>query len=320
MIEEESFIRAIQENPKDPAPRLIYADWLEEQNRSIDAERLRLAAQIHTALTNPDTLTDADMQREKHIADQYRFQEVLLQSIGLLEYKENIPGVTINETFHPMPTLSDVLDRVRTPFFRKKMKQGFNQLLLVPLGLPLDKFFDAYRQGLVRNERLTDEQLNRKFPLWASPSYQNESLIYFPDSFDDNHGGLTKAQLPPWQVLLIEDNLSDLPYPETGKIIQGRYQIENGRSPRQYLSSLQGRKEKGLTPESYIIAHLTHLEQTGILFEKEAWCYLINTYFPFTHDVPEAFWDEYNDRSILGVHDPAHPSPSGGMRAAIQVM
>ncbi|HEY8505882.1 MAG TPA: TIGR02996 domain-containing protein, partial [Gemmataceae bacterium] len=38
-----AFIRTILENPDDPAPRLVYADWLEERG-----EHLRLEAKLAT--------------------------------------------------------------------------------------------------------------------------------------------------------------------------------------------------------------------------------------------------------------------------------
>jgi uncharacterized protein (TIGR02996 family) len=42
MIDEAAFLRAIQANPEDDAPRLIYADWLDEQGESDRAEFIRL--------------------------------------------------------------------------------------------------------------------------------------------------------------------------------------------------------------------------------------------------------------------------------------
>ncbi|MHB1424634.1 MAG: TIGR02996 domain-containing protein [Gemmataceae bacterium] len=46
MTHDEAFIRAIRETPTDDAPRLIYADWLEEHGRADRAEFIRIQCQI----------------------------------------------------------------------------------------------------------------------------------------------------------------------------------------------------------------------------------------------------------------------------------
>jgi uncharacterized protein (TIGR02996 family) len=46
MTHEEAFIQAIREAPKDDAPRLIYADWLEEHGQADRAEFIRVQCQL----------------------------------------------------------------------------------------------------------------------------------------------------------------------------------------------------------------------------------------------------------------------------------
>jgi uncharacterized protein (TIGR02996 family) len=46
MTHEEAFIRAIRETPDDDAPRLIYADWLEEHGQADRAEFIRIQCQF----------------------------------------------------------------------------------------------------------------------------------------------------------------------------------------------------------------------------------------------------------------------------------
>jgi len=46
MISENAFIQAVIAEPDDDAPRLIYADWLDEQGQSERAEFIRLQCQI----------------------------------------------------------------------------------------------------------------------------------------------------------------------------------------------------------------------------------------------------------------------------------
>src|SRR5262245_62365046 len=53
MITEPGFLRAIAEQPDDDAPRLIYADWLEEHNETERAEFIR--AQVELARSKADS-------------------------------------------------------------------------------------------------------------------------------------------------------------------------------------------------------------------------------------------------------------------------
>jgi uncharacterized protein (TIGR02996 family) len=54
MTEEEALIAGIHANPLDDLPRLVYADWLDERNRFVEGEYLRLVA----ALAKPGTPVD----------------------------------------------------------------------------------------------------------------------------------------------------------------------------------------------------------------------------------------------------------------------
>jgi uncharacterized protein (TIGR02996 family) len=58
MTHEEAFIRAIREAPNDDAPRLIYADWLEEHGQADRAEFIRLQCGCSQMLvTRPERST-----------------------------------------------------------------------------------------------------------------------------------------------------------------------------------------------------------------------------------------------------------------------
>jgi uncharacterized protein (TIGR02996 family) len=46
MHHEDAFLQAIIANPEDPAPRLVYADWLEEQGQAERAEFARVQAML----------------------------------------------------------------------------------------------------------------------------------------------------------------------------------------------------------------------------------------------------------------------------------
>jgi uncharacterized protein (TIGR02996 family) len=52
--EESAFRRVIAENPDDPAPRLIFADWLDERGRLMEAAELR-SLRLAAASSGPST-------------------------------------------------------------------------------------------------------------------------------------------------------------------------------------------------------------------------------------------------------------------------
>jgi hypothetical protein len=86
------------------------------------------------------------------LCEQYDFQVVLLASLDLLEAQNGHMGITgIDARFHPLPPVQDIQARLETPELRRKIAQGFNQLLLVPFGVSLAGLLDAWRRNLLRS-------------------------------------------------------------------------------------------------------------------------------------------------------------------------
>src|SRR5262245_59586488 len=56
MADEESFLVAIKAAPADDAPRLIYADWLDENGRNQQAELIRVECQFRSTKVRLDSL------------------------------------------------------------------------------------------------------------------------------------------------------------------------------------------------------------------------------------------------------------------------
>lgn len=46
MLDDSSFMRTIRDNPRDDGPRLVYADWLEENGQTVRAEFIRLQCDL----------------------------------------------------------------------------------------------------------------------------------------------------------------------------------------------------------------------------------------------------------------------------------
>lgn len=76
--EERSLRQAIVESPDDDVPRLIYADWLDEHGRSLEAEFVR----VQVASAQLESLPRAE--QERHVTLYRRQDELLAQLEGLL--------------------------------------------------------------------------------------------------------------------------------------------------------------------------------------------------------------------------------------------
>ena len=82
-MDDQAFLRAICENPNDDAPRLVYADWLEERGRAERAEYIRI--QIELAGVPSTKQNQALRDRER----------ALYQAHGIEWYAElpKLPGI-----------------------------------------------------------------------------------------------------------------------------------------------------------------------------------------------------------------------------------
>jgi hypothetical protein len=252
----------------------------------------------------------------------------LLASLDLLqEHNRQVGTTAIDGQFHPIPSFDDLTHRLQSPELRRKIEQGFNQLLLVPFGLPLSRLFDAWRRGLLRNEHLLQPHggLNRRVPVFIWNGYESEELVYSPQHFAPDHGGRTKAQVlaadpaAAWQVLLSEGALVSLPYRGRGQTVAGRTQVEAGRTPAQYLISLREAGEAGWTAEAYVTAFLTQMERAGCPLDAGTLSYLTASYAPVRGGVLSAHWSSVGQAGMIG-RGPGESIPACGARAAVRVI
>src|SRR5437773_1150439 len=72
MTTEKAFLSDAAEHPEDDAPRLVYADWLDEQGRSDYAELIRV--QCRLASSTPDAPDYVDL--EERLRELNRFIDV----------------------------------------------------------------------------------------------------------------------------------------------------------------------------------------------------------------------------------------------------
>lgn len=257
---------------------------------------------------------------------QYDLQVGLLSSLGLLGGQAGQAGITaIDGKPYPLPAFEDVLARMQTPKLQTKLRQGFDTLLLVPFGLPLDRLLGAWRQGMRGNAATLQRagHFDSDEPLWVWERYLTEPLVYDPRSFTTAHGGRTKPKTLAkngrgWEVLLVEGALQNLPFAGEGQTVGGRHQIECGRSPAEYLHNLP-KDEVGMTPEAYVVHFLDALERGGRLLDTGTFSSLPGAYFPTSRNVPGACWDPEFGQASLGRTIPGYRYADDGARVAVRV-
>lgn len=124
--------------------------------------------------------------------------------------------------------------------------------------------------------RITDE--------YKGSDKAGEELVYGVEKLDKkNHGGKTKlaGEAPSawqkplkagWSLILVED-LPNIPRANQGKTLGERTQIEEGKSPIEYLAMLKNNEfyqgEVGMTPEEQIFYAIMHLEKINQVIDDE---------------------------------------------------
>jgi len=250
-------------------------------------------------------------ERLYHLQEQYAAQVHLLEDGGILE-DGIITG--IDGHAYPVPTFEQIALRLyeRKEELQTKRDQGFTKLLLVPFGMSLTNFLD------VLNQSLFTKGGKKQFVSTENIFYTNAEidLFYHPTSFDHDDGGQTKQQIldaemsdptaasfaPGWRVILLQSadpketqDKGVMTIPARGEegICWGRRDLCTGDPPREYLKILQEAQkdlfspyhgESGMTVEDWIIAFLTHFEETGEFLDtfsttNGATPYLMGNYF-----------------------------------------
>ncbi len=238
-------------------------------------------------------------------------------------------------------------DRTQVParevvegFLRKKREEaeraygaGRTRLLVVPLetmerlSSAASDMIKEYRRngnlyGSEGETRITEEPASGE-NVWITPALKaadtNGLLGYFPRSFSNSHAetkAVSKADYVGAQgkhlVLLAEDT-PNLPLEGKGEKIgltpeEGRPQITAGRSPEEYLDTLQHndhyRGEIGYTPEIALIHFMARLfdGEKGRVMDDKVANYLIGTYLRAGDEVPYFRWDSDHCRIVIGVN------------------
>lgn len=91
---EQAFKAAILANPEDPAPRLVFADWLEERGRMDDARFWRIPpALLEACGTNATATTSIDMYIEGH----WSLETAMIEAIRHMRHRVESQERTIQD-------------------------------------------------------------------------------------------------------------------------------------------------------------------------------------------------------------------------------
>ena len=246
------------------------------------------------------------------------------------------------------------MDRIiaKKELLKTKSEQGFEKLILVPLGMPLSALISKYEQLLLEHHQagmlqatdgsILDLDTDQPVYVWdgilkrdtqGKPTYEADKegdLIYFPNAFDKaKHQGKTKTELlkeengnQAWQILLLEDQ-PDLPAETKGKTINGRKQLEANQTPNDYLNTIQTQEqyqnEQGLTLESWLIYAITRLQEKNQVIDdyqgQGKICCLTGLYQKKSGHVLYANWSRGARRAYLYRIDPAARGGDVGCRS-----
>ncbi len=312
-------------------PDRCEAFWTESPGWGAAARRLETLAQEprnteafrerYARLVRGDVPLDVeDLEATARL--QYDLQRRLLSSLHLLDGNGGITA--IDGRHYPLPGFEDILARLHAPGIGTKLTQGFDTLLLVPFGLPLERFLTAWREGLRRSVAALGGRHRQLRSTELIAHVGRPPIVYGPLRFAADHGGRTKEQLLAgdgrgWDVLLVEGALQNLPGEGEGQTVGGRLQLECGRRPAEYLRALQGRGEVGLTPEAYVIHFLDGLERRNQVLDWQSASHLLGAYLPASHRIPAAYFNPGLGRAILSNVDPADDFTLDGARVAVRV-
>ena len=292
------------------------------------------------------TKTQERLEKDFELKRQYQEQVKTLIATNVIELLPDsgkLGMYDINNQECPIPDYEEILKRLeaKAELLEKKRKQGFTELLLVPIGTPLSFLIDRTRDLIVKKHKQgkllgTDGQkleLDENQPVYVADEYQDAdikgNIVYFPQKFDKaNHGGKTKEELIKetggWQIEIIED-MPDLPAEEKGKAVGGRKQLEANQSPEQYLKKIQSDKqyegEALSTPEAQLSYFMQYLQKHDQAIDdwqgKGKACWNAGAFFKGAGLVPRGNWGQYGRRFRLNRDSPDNHYDFSAVRPAV---
>lgn len=264
-----------------------------------------------------------------------------LKRTGILN---RLPGsndlgvVGIDGEEYPVPTMQQVVDLFaqNAELVERKALQGFDRLELTPLAISTTHLIDLMRRAIIEHGKdgnifqtrrcasdpFIPVRVNSEKHVWVwerlGQKLDTDEPVYFPREYSIDHRGLSKLEVindrhicavPGWSVGLVESS-PVMPHQGEGRTLGGRRQLEIGRSPREYLQTLQADEyqgETGKTLEDFITKFLVHLETTNEVSndrkdENCLWCLGQYIKIEYAECVPTGRWERDIGRVRLDMH------------------
>ncbi len=215
--------------------------------------------------------------------------------VSSLPRSKKVGVVGIDGKEYPVPTQKQVQAVLiqNKKLVERKLQQGFTQLQLTPLVMPLANLLERVKSTILQHAaggkiiqtqpQITNGdfpvQVNLSNPIWiwerVRQAVDTPALVYFPQTYADyGHQGLSKKEVitktdlcavPGWSLGLIEP-IPIMPQQGQGTIVGGRKQLEGNATPIDYLRTLgtppyEG--ETGWTFEDFLTHFVTRLETTN---------------------------------------------------------
>jgi hypothetical protein len=299
----------------------------------------------------PQTPREQAFERLKEsIQEQWNAQIKVLTDLGIVG---TLPpdgfGMLVDNIEYPVPDYHEILERIEAnrEMLSLKAEQGFTKILLTPFGYSMEDLIAKYKETI--REKATQRkdgkllatggnpdnptdllEVDMNAPVYNTSEYTDGSMVYGVKEFSANHQGKTKQELlaldpaNAWSIDLIED-MPNIPRAGQGQEVGGRHQLEAGKSPNEYLQTLQTPQylnEEGLTPEAEMMLAIYHLQATGEVsndYDGKGSISLNLGAYMSSGDVPCSFWGRYRRRAYLNGYDPRNRSEYYGVRVGVRV-
>jgi hypothetical protein len=291
---------------------------------------------------------------ERELPKQYEEQARLLEDLGFLQIlpeSKQYGIVDKEQNEYPFPEYEDIKREILKDkeAFETKFNQGFTELRITPFALPTKTLFTAieqeiriqHKKGILHSTDGTTLDLDLNQPLYQWDGYENQEPVYFPENFDQtNHNGKTKQQILdsktstfPGFLVSFEESSQDIPRDGQGTEINGRPQLEAGKSAQEYLKLLKTdpyQHESGLTVEDWAIRFLSALHKDGTVLydwdakdtngeENASGCINLATFFPKGGVVSNAHWVRVGRRAFVDGRGAGFGNSSYGAGSSVRV-
>jgi len=268
------------------------------------------------------------------------------------------PIPTLEQIAQRLYERQEELETKRDQGFTKLLLVPFG-MSLDALCKTLEQFLLAYKKDHSDFDLENDDPIWTLSNYKEADTGESPELVYYPKFFDSKslHGqtkteileeqAISSSSFPGWTVHLLQPSdpsnihspgFASIPRLHKGKTYgekNARPDLEAGRNiNRHYFSNLQQEvkddptspyfQEFGLTPEDWIIAFITHLQETDKPLDdygdgKESVTYLAGVWFSSSSGMPCAYWSHTFLQVRLDKDDPHHQDENIGVRFSVLV-